>query len=151
VFEAGERQSEVVEPMIKQRARDADTRLSHIGEIGQAHSAGPMLLPEDDVLIGTVHGPPAPDTPLQRAAHARPHLRMAAANLIEHSNRTDAGRGLQHRHELGIPDIQERIRSTLSHLDCRAADRKCDDRVGAKTASASRSRLRLAIWVVARR
>jgi hypothetical protein len=76
--------------------------------VGSSRRASPVC----DDLIGTVHGPPAPDTPLQRAAHAWPHLR-AAANLIEHSNRTDAGRGLQ----LGT--------SSASQTSKSGSDRRC--------------------------
>ena len=49
------------------------------------------------------------DAALQRAADAFVQLAMAAQHLLEHGDGPQAGRRLQHRHDLGVPDRRQRI------------------------------------------
>jgi hypothetical protein len=102
VLEAGERETEAIEPMVECRARDHDRERRHVGEVGQPHASRRMLLGEHHVLLGAVQRAPLTDAPLQRAAHALGQLRMAAAHLVEDADGTDAGRGGEHRHDLGL-------------------------------------------------
>ena len=68
-----------------------------------------MLLAEDHILLGAMQRPPPANAPLQGPAHAFTQLRMPADHLVEHADRPDAGRGLQHRHDLGLPHLGERV------------------------------------------
>ena len=68
-----------------------------------------MLLPEDHVPLGAFERAPLTDAPLQGPAHALTKLRMSADHLVEHADRPDAGCGHEHRHDLGIPQMGERI------------------------------------------
>src|SRR5688572_19195532 len=70
VLEAGERQPEVVEPMVERLPSNGDAELAHVGEVGKAEPAWWMLLPEDDILLGTIYGAPGSNAPLQRSTHA---------------------------------------------------------------------------------
>ena len=54
MLEARERQPEVVEPVLERDARDRDAELARVGEVGQAKTAGLVLLAEDDILLGPV-------------------------------------------------------------------------------------------------
>ena len=63
MLEARECQSEVIEPM---RQRDAGNRYAErdrVGEVGQAKTAGLVLLPEDNVLFWASQRPPTPHAP----------------------------------------------------------------------------------------
>ena len=51
----------------------------------------------------------ARDAPLQGAPHSRGDLGMAPADLLEDGHRADAGCGLQHRHDLAVPDPGKRV------------------------------------------
>ncbi len=81
VLEAGERQTEMVEPMVQRLPSDGDAKLAHVGEVGKAEPTRLMLLPEHDILLMTVHGPPSSNAPLQRSTHALADLRMATARM----------------------------------------------------------------------
>src|SRR6185436_12277309 len=72
VLEAAECQAEMVKPMVERLPCDGDAKLAHVGEVGKAEPAWWMLLTEDDILLGTVHGPPRSDAPLQRPATPGP-------------------------------------------------------------------------------
>ena len=87
VFPAREGQPEMVKPMIERRTGNADAEIAHRGEIGQPQPAGRMLLPEDDITIGPIERPPAPDAPLQRAPDAGADLGMAPADFLENGDR----------------------------------------------------------------
>jgi hypothetical protein len=86
VLPAREGQPEVIEPVIEQRAGDADAVTAHVGEIGQAQPARRVLLPEDDVLFGAVERPPGADAPLQGAPDAGSDLGMAPSDLVENGD-----------------------------------------------------------------
>ena len=68
-----------------------------------------MHLPEDDLLLLAVDGAPGPDAPLDRAADAAVQLGMTPQHLLEDGDRANARRRLQHRHDLGIENVGERI------------------------------------------
>jgi len=103
MLEARERQPEVIEPMTQGSTGDRDAEPARVGEVRQAEPAGRVLLAEDDVPLGAVHGAPGMDPPFERAADVGVQLQMAAPQLVEHADRPDAGRGLQDRHDLGLP------------------------------------------------
>jgi len=51
---AGERQAEVIEPVLERRARDVHAELRGIGEIRQSLLARRMLLTKDHLPIGAM-------------------------------------------------------------------------------------------------
>lgn len=111
VLEAGECEAEVIEPMIEGRACDRDAELGHVGEVGQPHAPRRMRLREHHVLLGAMKRSPLPDAPLQRPTHAFEQIRVTATQLLEHGNSADAGRGYEHRHDLRLPQMRNRIRT----------------------------------------
>ena len=86
-------------------------KIAHVGEVGQAHAARRMLLAEDHLPLRAMQRAPAPNAPLQRAAHAGAEFGMPAAQLLEHGDRPQAGRRLQHRHDLAVPDARRADRA----------------------------------------
>ena len=100
--------------MVEWLPGDGDAKLAHVGEVGKAEPAWWMLLSEDDILLGTVDGPPTSDTPFQRPPHARADLGTATANLLEDRNRADARRRRQHRHDLAVPYTSQRIGTAVA-------------------------------------
>src|ERR1700691_5531161 len=60
VFEARERQAEMIKSAIKDLAGDGDAEIGHLGEVRQAHPARRMLLAKDDLPIRAVNPPPSP-------------------------------------------------------------------------------------------
>jgi len=70
MLEPGECQSEVIEPMRQRDAGNRDAERARVGEVGQAKTAGLVLLPEDDVLFWAGQRSPTPYAPLQRAPDA---------------------------------------------------------------------------------
>jgi hypothetical protein len=95
--------------MVEWLPSDGNAKPTHVGEVGKAKPAWWMLLSEDDILFGAVHGPPGSNTPFQRPTHAWADLGMTTASLLEDGDRTDARRGRQHRHDLAIPYAGQRI------------------------------------------
>ena len=51
-----------------------------------------MLLSEDDIVLGTIYGPPGSNAPLQRPTHAWADLGMTTAHLLEDGHGPDARR-----------------------------------------------------------
>src|SRR5206468_5541500 len=94
--------------------RDGDAEPSHVGEVGQAHSPRRVLLTEDHIAAGTVERPPPGDAALQGAAHARVNLGTPTANLLEGRHRAKPRCGFQHRHNLAVPDTNERVGTPAS-------------------------------------
>ena len=70
-----------------------------------------MLLAEDHVPLGAFKRAPLTDAPLQGPAHALTQLWMPTDHLVEYADRPDAGCGHEHRHDLGFPQMGERIRT----------------------------------------
>ena len=110
MLEAGEGEPEVIEPVLEPGAGDGDAELRDVGEIGEAHAPRRMLLREHHVLLGTVQRAPLPDATLDRPPHALGELGMTAAHLLEHGNGAQLRRGLEQRHDLGPPEMGDRIR-----------------------------------------
>ena len=81
-----------------------DAEVAHVGEVGQAHPAGLVLLAEDDVPLGAMQRPPRPDAPLQRAPHASAAVPDAVAAVSSKIAMAAGRRRLQHRHDLGLED-----------------------------------------------
>jgi hypothetical protein len=109
VLPAREGQAEVIEPVIQRHTGDADAVFAHVGEIGQPQPARRMLLPEDDVLLGSVQRPPGADAPLERAADTGADLGMAAPDLVENGDRPQARNAFEQRHYLAVPNRSQRI------------------------------------------
>ena len=95
--------------MIEHDPGHSDAEHAGIGEVGEPHQPGRMLLPEDHVMLGAFECPPRPDAPLQRAPDARADLGPPSPDLAHHGDRPDTGAGLEDRHHLAVPDINERI------------------------------------------
>ncbi len=68
-----------------------------------------VRLAEDDVLLLAMHRAPGADPALQRAADAGAEFGMAPDDLLEDRDRAQAGRGLEHRHDLGLEHVGERV------------------------------------------
>ena len=106
---AAECQAEVVEPMRKGLAGDGDAEFGGVGEVRQSLLTRRMLLAEDDLLLRPVQRLPVADTALEGAADAVGELGMSAQQLAQDGYRAQAGCGLQHRHDLTLPNRRERI------------------------------------------
>jgi hypothetical protein len=70
---------------------------------------GSRHLAEDHILLWSRQRLPRAHPPLQRATHVGIDLGMAPADLVDHGDGPDAGRGLQDRHDLRVPDADEGI------------------------------------------
>ena len=105
----GERQPEVIEPVIERLARDGDAKRRHRGEVGQAHPPRRVVLAEHHIAARAMKSPPSGDAALQGAAHAGGNLRMATADLLEDRHRPDARSSLKHWHDLALPYAGERV------------------------------------------
>src|ERR1700692_2413212 len=114
VFEARERQAEVIESAIKDLAGDGDAEFGPLGEVRQPHPARRMLLPKDDLPIRAVHRPPNPDAALEGPPRSGAQVWMAAAEFFEDGDRSQSGRRLQHRDDFVVPHIGQGIGSTSS-------------------------------------
>ena len=100
----------MIEPVIERLPGDGDGETAGVGEIGQSQSPRLVCLAEDHLLFGPVKRPPGQDASLQRASDVGIEVGMAPAQLFEHADHPDAGRGLQDRRDLGVPVRLERIR-----------------------------------------
>ena len=93
-------------------APDRDAGVAHVGEVGQSGPARLVKLPEDDLLLVAMDGSPRSDPTLQGAADAGAEFGVASDHLLEDGDRSKAGRGLQHRHDLRLEDGSQRVRAT---------------------------------------
>ena len=109
MLETRECQSEVIEPMRQRDAGNRDAERARVGEVGQAKTAGLMLLSEDNVLLWASQRPPTTHTPFQRAPDAGADLGVAPPYLFENRNGADAGGRLQDRDDLAIPNTGKRV------------------------------------------
>ena len=73
----------MIEPVIERYTGNADPVIGHVSEIGQPQPTWRVLLPEDNVPIGSVERPPAADAPLQGTADTEANLGMAAPDLVK--------------------------------------------------------------------
>src|SRR6266851_1623142 len=71
-------------------------------EIRNYNAAFKGLRGHDQIPVGSVESPTFGNPPLQGPAHRWGDLGMSAAELLEDSDRADAGRSLQHRHDLAL-------------------------------------------------
>src|SRR5262249_23321075 len=83
-------QTEVIQPVIRRRAGDADATIAQVGKVGQTQPPRRMFLAEDDVLLGTIDGPPGADAALQGAPDTGTDLGMAPPDLVENGYRPQA-------------------------------------------------------------
>src|SRR6516165_711711 len=90
---------------------DGDAKGAGVGEVGQATSAGLVLLTEDHILLRPGQCSPRAHTPFQRAPDAGADLRMAPPYLVEHRDRPNPGSRLQDRHDLAVPNLSQWVRS----------------------------------------
>jgi hypothetical protein len=104
----------MIEPVIERHTGDIDAVIAHVGEIGKPQPSWRMLLPEDDVLLGSVQRPPGADAPLQRAANTGADLGMAAPDLVENGHPPQAWGALQQRHYLAVPNLSQRIATSAA-------------------------------------
>jgi hypothetical protein len=73
-----------------------------------------MDLPEDHLLVRAMQRPPGTDAPLQRAARTGGQIRMAPLHLVENRHCPQRRRRRQHRHDLVIEELGERIETASS-------------------------------------
>ena len=99
----------MIEPVLERLAGDADAKRGGLGEVGQPLPPRRMILAEDHLARRTGHRLPVADPPLQRAADADREVGMATAQLLEQRHRPQARGGLQHRHDLAVPDRGQRV------------------------------------------
>jgi len=111
VLEARVGEAKVIEPVVEHDAGDRDAEVGHIGEVGQAHAPRLMGLAKNDVLLLAMHGPPGADPALEGAADAGAEIGMAPDDLLEDRDRAQAGRGCEHRHDLRLEQLAERVGS----------------------------------------
>jgi hypothetical protein len=104
----------VIEPVIQRHTGDVDAVTAYVGEIGKPQPSWRMLVPEDDVLLGSVQRPPGTDPPLQGAVNTGAGLGMAAPDLVENGHRPQAWGALQQRHHLDVPDHSQRIATSAA-------------------------------------
>ncbi len=97
----------MVKPVVERLAGDRNAELAHVGEV---------LLAEDHISTGTVECPPFGDATFQCPAHSRDDLGMPPTHLLEDRHRTNAGRGLQHRHDVVLPHPGKRVGSARQAL-----------------------------------
>src|ERR1700722_5668221 len=89
---------------------DGDAEYARVGEVGQAETAGLVFLTEDHIQFGSDQRSPRAHAPLQRAPDAGADLRMAPPDLVKHRNSPNAGRRLQDRHNLAVPNLGQWVR-----------------------------------------
>jgi hypothetical protein len=99
----------MLEPVCQRDAGNRYAERARVGEVGQAKTAGLMLLSEDNVLLWARQRPPTPHAPFQRASDAGADLGVAPPDLFENRNGADAGGSLQDRDDLALPNIGKRV------------------------------------------
>jgi hypothetical protein len=65
---------------------NADAKITHVGEVGQAQPTGYLLLAEDHVLLGAVERLPHAYAPLQCPAHLAIEIGMPTDHLVRFFN-----------------------------------------------------------------
>lgn len=99
----------MVQPVVELGAGNGDAEAARVGEVGRAEAAGLLALTEDDVPLRASYGAPSADAPFPGPADVRIEIGVAPAHLLQHRHGADAGRGLEDRHDLGLPNLSERI------------------------------------------
>ena len=118
---AGERQSEVIQPVCEPNAGYRDTEQVGISEVRQALLPRRMLLAEDHVAVRAMQCLPRPHPTLQRAPCCGGEVAMATQHLGHDADGAQAGRRLQHGDDLAVPDRRQRVRPSAParHLHLR--------------------------------
>ena len=114
MFEARPDKPEVIEQVINRLAGDRHTKTAGVGKIREAQPAWLVRLAEDDLLRFTMDSTPRPDASFKRAADTFREFWMSAQHLVVHSDRTDAGCGLQERDDFSLEYRLQGIRATAS-------------------------------------
>ena len=68
-----------------------------------------MGLAENHIPFWSRDGAPGPHAPFERPPNIGIKLRMTPPHLLEDCDSPDARRSFQHRHDLGIPNLSQRI------------------------------------------
>jgi hypothetical protein len=104
----------VIEPVIQRHTGDVDAVTAYVGEIGKPQPSWRMLVPEDDVLLGSVQRPPGTDPPLQGAVNTGAGSGWRRRISSKNGHRPQAWGALQQRHHLGVPDHGQRIATSAA-------------------------------------
>jgi hypothetical protein len=118
VSPAAEGQPELVDQVREGFAGDRYRKAAGVGEVGQPLPTWRMILTEDQFTLGAFGRPPVRNAPLQRAQElVGIAIRMAALQLFQNRGGAKARHGVEHRHELVAPDLDEGIlpRSVASY------------------------------------
>jgi len=70
-----------------------------------------MDLAEDHLLLGTVQRAPRPNAPFHCPPHAAGKLGVPTLHLFEDRHAAKTGCRLQHRHDVAVEDVGQRIRT----------------------------------------
>ncbi len=81
---------------------------------GLAHPAGLMHLAEDHLLVRSVSCPPGADAAFHSPPNACGQTGVASLHLFEDGDRPQPRCGLQHRHDLGLEKISQRVRTAAA-------------------------------------
>ena len=109
---AGERQTEMIEPVFEGRAGDVDAQFHHVGEIGQALQTRGMLVTKDHLPLRPMDRPPRAHPAFERPSDGRSQFGMPAQDLLQHADRAQGRGRAEHRQDLAVPDSGERIGAT---------------------------------------
>lgn len=87
VLEPAIGQTEVIETMIQRCARDRNTQLAHVCEVGEAELARLVGLAEDHLLLLAVDRPQGADTTFRGTTDTGAEIRMTSEHLLEDRHR----------------------------------------------------------------
>jgi hypothetical protein len=73
-----------------------------------------MRLAKDYLLVRTVESTPGTNAALQGTPDASGQIGMAPLHLFEDGNRAQLRRRLEHRHDLGLEEIGQRVRAAAA-------------------------------------
>jgi hypothetical protein len=100
----------MVEQMRERRDGNRHREAAAVGEIRERLTAGRVLLAEDELALRTLGRPPMRDAPLQRAQQPiGVAAGMTALQLVQDRRGAQTRDGLQHRHELLAPNLDEGV------------------------------------------
>ena len=108
---AGPGHPEVIKQVVERLSGNGDAQPAHVGEVGQAHPARLVALPEDHLLVGAIPGLPIAYPPLQGAANVGIQFGMAAKKVVEDRHWADLRGGPKDGRNLRIENVGERVRT----------------------------------------
>jgi len=83
---------------------------AHVGKVRQTYPTRRVRLGEYDLALGTVHGSPLPDPPLERPADAVVDpVRMPALQLVQYGDRSQTRCAFNQRYDLFVLQSGQRI------------------------------------------